>query len=471
MGPVTDIALRLLLERLLWPIPRVRWEVCRGLAQLVREGNQEARDGLLNWISSRRLESEAVLGLSLIDAFDLGSHFEGADVSSAIHAPSCLTDWLLKRNFTDIDPLSPFRYAVSPSEPATLPQQESAWFDRYRNWAVPPMFSDVLADLQERTGFPFRMRWEHDWRWLQVTDPRPAAEYPHFFSDMDRIRRGQFDLGQRDLYVSAYLRTLGFAVLRGIVPLAVAEHHALLALPMNRGLADLEPITTPEWARSLSPCDTGDIKRLGEQLWISAEGDAEPGEALLAARVVNHTENGFVEFDMTWVIGRCGFTSGPAEIEELVPLTTKGRPADMAGLVEQGIDIGPFPGLKPVTMAQYVFPTFIGRAHVGMAMNIRLASPRVFGTPAYVRCDPFEILLEVGPDVLSRWVHWYTNWEPVSFPELGSTVSSMTTVLQSNLDKLRTSHNLDIKRLVRVRRASKRDAFSTYSVKAEAWWI
>ena len=110
---MTDIALPLLLARLLWPIPRVRWEVCRGLARLVRDGNQEARDGLLNWISSRRLESEAVLGLSLIDAFELGSHFEAADVSSAIHAPSCLTDWLLKRNFADIGSLSPCRYAVS----------------------------------------------------------------------------------------------------------------------------------------------------------------------------------------------------------------------------------------------------------------------------------------------------------------------------------------------------------------------
>ena len=333
------------------------------------------------------------------------------------------------------------------------------------------MFSEVLADLHERTGFPFRMRWEHDWRWLQVTDPRPAAEYPHFFSGMDRSHRGQFDQGQRDLYVSAYLRTLGFAVLRGVVPLDVAEHHALLALPMNRGLAGLEPITTPEWACGLLPFDTRDIKRLAEQLWISAEGDAKPGEALLAARIVNSTQNGFVEFDMTRVIGRCGFTIEPAEIEELVPLTIKGRPADMTGLVEQGIDIGPFPGLKPVTVAQHVFPGFIGRAHVGMAMNIRLASPRVFGTPAYVRCEPCEILLEVGSDVLSRWVHWYTNWEPVSFPELGSTVSSMTTVLQSNLDKLRTSCDLDIKRLVRVRRASKPDAFSTYRVKAEAWWI
>lgn len=64
-------ALLMLLERLLWPVPRVRWEAGRSLARLIREGNREATRGLLNWISTRRLESEAVLGLGVIDAFDL----------------------------------------------------------------------------------------------------------------------------------------------------------------------------------------------------------------------------------------------------------------------------------------------------------------------------------------------------------------------------------------------------------------
>ena len=87
---MTSTALLMLLERLLWPVPRVRWETARSLAHLIREGDREAANGLLNWISARRLESEAVLGLGIIDAFDLGAYFEFTDVWEAVRVPSHL---------------------------------------------------------------------------------------------------------------------------------------------------------------------------------------------------------------------------------------------------------------------------------------------------------------------------------------------------------------------------------------------
>ena len=80
-------ALLMLLERLLWPVPRIRWEAARSLARLIREEDREAANGLLNWISARQLESEAILGLGIIDAFDLGAYFEFADVAKAVQAP------------------------------------------------------------------------------------------------------------------------------------------------------------------------------------------------------------------------------------------------------------------------------------------------------------------------------------------------------------------------------------------------
>ena len=258
---MTNPILQMLLERLLWPVPRVRWEVARSLARLIREKDGEAAKGLLNWISARQLESEAVLGLSIIDAFDLGTYFKFADVSQAVRAPSHLSDYLLKRNFTNASDLSPFRYAISPPEPTTLPQHEEAWFDRHCKSAVPPIFSSTLTRLQTSTGFPFRKRWEHDWRWLQATHTRPEAKYPRFFSDGDRDRAGQFDFGQRELYVSAYLRTLAFAARQGL-PHDIAEHYAMIALAMNPGLADLEPINRPNWAQNLLSCDAGRTKNL-----------------------------------------------------------------------------------------------------------------------------------------------------------------------------------------------------------------
>ena len=468
---MTSPVLLMLLERLLWPVPRVRWEAGRSLARLIREGDREAANGLLNWISARRLESEAVLGLGIIDAFDLGAYFKFTDVSKTVQVPSHLSDCLLKKNFTDARGLSPFRYAISPSEPATLPRDEEAWFDRYRKWAVSPMFSSALTRLQQLTGFPFRMRWEHNWRWLQATDPRPAAEYPYFFSGGDQGRVGQFDHGQRELYVSAYLRTLAYASITGSIPHEVAEHYTMLALTMNRGLADLEPIDRPNWAQNLLPCDAGRTKELAQKLWACAEAATKPGEVPLALRVVDFDTKDFVEFDSTLTIGPPGFTAGPAKAKKLNDLIANERPGEMVGLVGQNAGIDPLYIEHSFAMTQGVLQDFIGRVHIDIACNIRLASPYVFGTPANVQCGPSEIRLEAGGDVLSRWVHWYADWKPTMFRELRSSVGSITTVLKSSLDELRASHGLEIAQLVRIRRGTRQEIYKEHEVEAESYWI
>ena len=468
---MTNPTLQMLLERLLWPVPRVRWEVARSLARLIREGDREAASGLLNWISARQLESEAILGLGIIDAFDLGAYFEFNDVYKAIQAPSHLSDYLLKKKFTNASNLSPFRYAVSPHEPATLPQHEEAWFDRYRKSAVPPIFSIMLTRLQESTGFPFKERWEHDWRWLQANDPRPEAKYPHFFSDGDRNRGGLFDLGQRELYVSAYLRTLAFASITGSISPEVAEHYAMLALTMNRGLADLEPIDRPDWAQNLLPCDAGRTKELAENIWVSAEAAASHGEVPLALKVVDFDRESFVEFDSTLTMGPPSFTTGPAEAEEFKELIANECPGEMTGLVGRNAGIDPLSIKYPLAMTQDVLQDFIGRVHIDIASKIRLASPYVFGKSANIQCGPTEICLKAGDDVLSRWIHWYADWEPTIFTELGSTVGSMTTVLKSRLDKVCASHDVEISRLVRIRRGVRPEVYLKHEVETDAFWM
>ncbi len=468
---MTNPILQMLLERLLWPVPRVRWEVARSLARFIREGDREAASGLLNWISARQLESEVILGLGIIDAYDLGACFKFADVYKAIRVPSHLSDYLLKRSFTNASGLSPFRYAISPPEPATLPQREEAWFDRYRKWAVPPIFSIMFTQLQESTGFPFRERWKHNWRWLQATHPRPEAEYPYFFSQGDRDRIGLFDLGQRELYVSAYLRTLAYASITGTISHEVAEHYAMLALTMNRGLADLEPIDRPDWAQNLLPCDAGRTKELAKNIWRNAEAATNPGEVPLALKVVEFDTEGFVEFDSTLTLGRAGFTAGPAEAEEYKGLIANEYPGEMAGLVGRNAGIDPLYIVRPIAMTQRVMQDFIGRVHADIGSKIRLASPYVFETSANVQCGPTEIRLEAGGQVLSRWVHWYADWEPTIFTELESAVGSMTTVLKSSLDKVCASHDVEIARLVRVRRGVKPKVYMKPEVETDAFWM
>ena len=464
-------ALQMLIERLLWPIPRVRLEAARSLATLIREEDKNAASALLDWIHARRLESEVALGLGIIDAFCLGAYFEFAAVTNSIRAPSLLSDFLLKRNFTDASGLSPTRYTTSPSEPASLRQHEEDWFDHYREEVVPPIFSYVLTQLQEETGFPFMMGWQYEWRWLQATNPRPGKKRPSFFFGARPYLPCRFHTGQRELYLSAYLRTLAFAAMTGAISYAAAEFYAMYALTMNRGLAELEPVERPDWAKHLLPCDAECTKELAQNLWTSAEEAVSPGEALLALRVVDFEEDGFIEFDITLCIGPPGFTGSPAEAVTLDVLTLNARSGEMAGLLGRNADFVPPSFERPLRMTQQISPEALGSVHIDMALNIRLASPDIFGTPATVECGSSEIRLKAGAGVLSRWIHWYADWEPAIYWDLRSGVCSMTTVLASSLDRFRASYGMEIAQLVRVRRAARQDIHREDEVKTEAYWM
>ena len=143
----------------------------------------------------------------------------------------------------------------------------------------------------------------------------------------------------------------------------------------------------------------------------------------------------------------------------------------MAGLV--GRETGPDPlSIEcPLAMTQEIIPEALGSVHMDMALNIRLASPYLFGTSANVQCGSSDIRLKAGADVLSRWIHWYADWEPTISRELGSYVCSMTTVLESSLDRLRASYGMEIARLVRVRKAARQEIHQEVEVEPEAFWM
>ena len=466
-----DPAARVLVERLLWPVPRVRWEVARTLARLIRQGSVDASQALLEWVAARQLESEVVLGLGVVEAFDLGAHFDFTELSNAVQAPSHLSDLILKQNFPYANSLSSFRYTVSPEEPANLSFEEDSWFDHYRKWAVPPIFSDHLKHLQQSTGFPFLRRWNHEWRWLQATHPRPPADYPLYFSRGDRSRRGQFDHAQRELYVSAYLRTLAYAAVRGSISNAEAEQLSLLGLPFTRGLGDLEPIQRPDWTYDLKSRASENATDLAQCLWNAAADTCMVDETPIALRTFEADQEGFYELDMTMTIEPSGYDStGIVEIGQFDGFMHDQRIGRFEGQVGQVPAIRVASIMHPMSLAQVFQPKFLGRAHIEIGMDIKLASPRVFGTAGCIVCDGSEIRLETTSGVFSRWSHWYANWEPVTFPELESSVCSLVTVSKSNIDDLRRLVGTRLRRWTSVRQTARSSRYGEYKVKSEVFF-
>lgn len=245
----------------------------------------------------------------------------------------------------------------------------------------------------------------------------------------------------------------------------------MVALPMNRGLADVEPIERPDWTRNLISCGAGQTKELAQKLWTNAEAAAKFNEAPIALKVVDSDTKGFVEFDLTLAIIPLGFTGSPEETETLNLIVASEHHGEMAGLVGRKTGIDLLCIKRPQVISRVVLPEFPGRTHFEMGSVIRLAPPYLFGTSANIQCGHSDIHLEARSEVFSRWIHWYADWEPMIFPDLGSTIGSMTTILKSSLDEFRSLHSVEIARLVRVRRATRHNSYSEFDVKVDAYWL
>ena len=221
---MSDVNVDLLFARLSLPATRIRWETARSIAALIRLGEAHAKAKLLSWIADQKLESQAVIGLNIIYAFGLGSHFTFRELHSAVRAPSHLSDWLLTRLFVVTQNLFPFRYGYHDLQPPGLSETQRAWFDESRRYAVPGMFEMDLADLEQMSGKPFRELWRRNWEWLQKTYNFPAFQSPRYYTEHGTV--GIFDTPQREVYVSAYLRTLAYAAAHWGLPHSLAERRS-----------------------------------------------------------------------------------------------------------------------------------------------------------------------------------------------------------------------------------------------------
>ena len=464
-----DPSLGLLIERLHWPVQRVRWEAARGLAKLIRAGAEGVFESLTQWTAGRSLESECLLGLSVIHAFDLGDLCPEDKVRRAVSKPSLASDWMLRTIYNTHERGASFRYAVSPRTPALLDEDAAVIFDQFNTSAVPRVFLHTLERLEDALDFPFVDRWRHDWAWICRSYGVRVPE-SGFFRGSDQERGAPLDLPQGEMLVSAYLRTLAYAMHTGKLAADQAEHHAMLALPMNRGLAGLEPVPRPAWSRNLAQRWRDSGRALTNELWTQAECSARPGEMPAALRLTEGDDKDFIEVQIDLVAGHGAFDARKPSAESPQCAWAATEPGCMAGDIRLGEGaLGPVTG--PLTSACLVAPRHVGRVDATVALEVRLACLGLGWRRGRVRCQPDAVELHADGEVVSRWHHWYANWEPSRFTQQDSNVSGMTTVRRSWLRAYVQSSAVSVALLVRVQVGTREHTHQDHTVDVDKFWI
>lgn len=243
-----DVALSLLVERLGWPVKLVRWRAARALRELMQseEWGERSRAALLDWLSSRRLESEVTGALSVLLVTDPAARPSFDAVVGAITWPSLLADLLLERCY------GPGRamggWERDPEEP---PEdfEMAPYFLSHRRSDVPPVLLMNLEQLEKRHGLPFTRQWAYEWDRIMSRTSVPYSDYPSYFGDYGLAQYGahpQVVSRQSEVFRSAYQRTLSHAVVAWGMPLHKAAFYAIETLPVLPRLFDLDLGTQPD---------------------------------------------------------------------------------------------------------------------------------------------------------------------------------------------------------------------------------
>ena len=144
--------LRMLIERLNWPVRAVRLMAAKELGLLL-ESPHHSRitvDVYLEWIATRNFESQVLSGLVVLLATSLGARPAAGLLVRHIRRPSILADLMLERLYGPGRGTGQWRGAHSGVAPSTFRSEQ--YFYGHLSSHVPPILSSRLEEPRAENG-------------------------------------------------------------------------------------------------------------------------------------------------------------------------------------------------------------------------------------------------------------------------------------------------------------------------------
>lgn len=449
-----DTTLRMLIERLNWPVRMVRWRVAREFGALLssKDHSRQALNIYLDWLSSRQFESEIGSALAVLFCTAEDGLPSFRDVVGNISRPSILADMMLQSIFGGGKVKGQWETAHSGEVPPSF--EPAKFFLDHKSAHVPPILGNELAKIEVKTGLPFMRQWAFEWHSLMESTKSPHSGYPFYFVDA-HLRRsgvnGQFSQRQCDVYQSAFLRTLACAVNCWDMPAKKATQWALDTLPVNRGLVKLDPVDRPPWlsdipekcaeatgsleplVRSLIAAGLGQTSMQPVALKIPISADiAEFADlsvsAILASNDfvpdLNHEHTPLVR-GLPWILPDGISLEGPIEQEDIATFTSSGITGTAAPLC---LDLWPLPS---------------GFWHNDyFQVGIALPAPYAFQGQVNVTCRDDHIEIVSGQNTVALWKVWHDRWTPLYAKNGATRCGTLTELHEDEITKAKNRHGM-----------------------------
>ncbi|XUX00067.1 MAG: hypothetical protein TUN42_09250 [Dehalogenimonas sp.] len=250
---------------------------------------ENAQYDLLKWIGQQNLESTTVLGiLCLCRLADQHPDKlpELEKLNQKLHKPSLLSFELLRRLYGDRVTKPNWTRCHSGETPSGFEPQE--FFEKYRTNFLPPIYDVWMKEIERKTNLPMFKQWAFEWSQLVSTFGYEPSVRVLDFQGRPPGPRILVDFPLSEVYRSAYLRSLAWAVTKGRLPEDVACFFACKACPVDLDLWRVQPKLKPSWwpapKMNRGMVDTIPVELSGEisHLWDKRH-DFFDGNALLAA--------------------------------------------------------------------------------------------------------------------------------------------------------------------------------------------
>ena len=244
------LALSFLFQRLKWPVPMSRWRTAKEIRNLLNDPDtrSSATEVLLDYLDQCKTESEVCAILTIVFLTSPVNRPTRKELGSHVHCPSILADIILDRTYGQGHVIG--GWCQAHSEQAPIDFKGSGYFEKHKTAHVPPILVSNLTKLEDFSGYPFLQQWAYEWKNLRDMLGTHYTQYPYYFDDVSDARAGiigEYWQRMREIYLSAYLRTLAYAVREWHLPQWVAEDYCLEIVHGIAGLFDVEPTARPLW--------------------------------------------------------------------------------------------------------------------------------------------------------------------------------------------------------------------------------
>lgn len=474
------VARSFLFQRLKWPVPMTRWRAAKEIRNLLNDPvtRSSTTDALLDYLDQCKTESEICEILTIIFLTSPDGRPSHLAIALRIHCPSVLADMILERTYGFGGRI--WRWGAAHSGRAPAGFEAGSYFEEHKTAHVPPILASNLGKLERVSGYPFLQQWAYEWKSLRDKLGTYCTRYPDYFDDVLEARAGvtgQYWQRIREVFLSAYLRTLAYAVSEWGLPQRIAEDYCLDMVHGIAGLFELEPGARPGWLSEfperlcapsvdfaplirelLQTARTGDMRLVSLSTPIASSIHKYANLELSAHLLSNDYQlpDGAILYEKMPLLS----VADTFQLEGHAPDITIGEAITMGKSGDE------------VSVCTCLFPLPFG-IWQGDYFRVGLAIPASYTVPeAKIRCSKESIeCMSSDGKIVSRTAVWNDDWTSMS-PKGGSTRCGSATVIDREvLDKAMVRLQRKLAFFVRLRIWSREKDHEEYTESARTFFL